>query len=426
MLGSLPLLCYMGHGNWIAYILGSGNDGFGMLDISLDWNYISFFSPLYTPFWSTALQVAGSIFCCWFLYPILYFTNTRDSQAVPVMSSSTFDSSGLSYNISRVLTPNFRGNYTAMAEYSLPYWSTSYAMSFFWGFASSAAAIVFAVCFYGSTAWYVIRKTVKDGRGSYSDDPYLKVMDSHPRVPHWWYLIILVIAGGLSIGSLYGGDWGLPWWGFIVISVVSCLFTFPSGILFGIANIQVGMSYFSELIAGSLFRGDPRAVLATLVFGRQVLDQTLNLASDYKFGFYMKIPESELFIAQVYGTILGPFINYGMMRLIIDRVGRDVLTGVVKSPTWLALKTRNFYSISVIWGVLGPSAFFGKDSSYSYIYYSFLVGPVFVLFAYALHRWKPHWKVERFNPVVFLYGATYFPIYSTTNLMTSAIVAFVL
>lgn len=28
MLGSLPLLCYMGHGNWIAYLLGSGTYGF--------------------------------------------------------------------------------------------------------------------------------------------------------------------------------------------------------------------------------------------------------------------------------------------------------------------------------------------------------------------------------------------------------------
>lgn len=28
MLSSLPLLCYMGHGNWIAYLMGSGYNGF--------------------------------------------------------------------------------------------------------------------------------------------------------------------------------------------------------------------------------------------------------------------------------------------------------------------------------------------------------------------------------------------------------------
>lgn len=44
----------------------------------------------------------------------------------------------------------------------------------------------------------------------------------------------------------------------------------------------------------------------------------LNLTSDYKFGFYRKIPEKEMFWGQVYGTLLGPFVNYGIMRLVID------------------------------------------------------------------------------------------------------------
>ncbi|PCG92141.1 Oligopeptide transporter OPT superfamily [Penicillium occitanis (nom. inval.)] len=426
MLSSLPLLCYMGHGNWISYILGSGSSGFGILDLTLDWNYASFFSPLYTPLWSTATQVTGAVFVCWFLYPILYFSNTNSSKSFPAMSSSTFDSTGEAYNISRVLTADGRGNYTALHEYSLPYWSTSYAMYYFWGFASSAGAIVFSLLWYGNESWDAVRQMFKRGRAEYPDDPYLKIVEDFHRVPHWWYLVVLVIAGGFSLGSLYGGGWGLPWWGFIVISLVSLVFTFPSGILFGIANIQVGMVFFSELIAGALFPGQPKAVLATLVFGRQVLDQTLNLCSDYKFGHYMKIPERELFTAQIYGTLLGPFINYGVMRLIIDRVGVETLTGVKSSPTWLALKTRNFYSSSVIWGVLGPKSFFSSDSNYSYIYWGFVVGPALVVLVYTLQRWKPTWNLEHYcNPVIIMFGATWFPVYGTTNLMTSAIVAFV-
>ncbi|KAG6357961.1 hypothetical protein INS49_013844 [Diaporthe citri] len=56
-----------------------GEDGFGMLDVTLDWNYASFLSPLYTPLWANAHQIAGAIFCCWLLYPIMYFT-TINSQ----------------------------------------------------------------------------------------------------------------------------------------------------------------------------------------------------------------------------------------------------------------------------------------------------------------------------------------------------------
>ncbi|RBA11793.1 oligopeptide transporter 6 [Fusarium proliferatum] len=408
MLGSLPLLCYIGHGNWIAYILGSGSQGFGILNITLDWNYASFFSPLYTPLWSTASQVAGAVFACWILYPILYFLNINNSMKFPAMSSSTFDSTGTSFNVSRVLTADGRGNFTALHDYSLPYWSTSYAMYFFWGFASSAGAILFALLWYGNESWSALRQLFRGRRAAYDDDPYIQATKNFSRVPHWWYLVLLVISTGLALASLYGGGWGLPWWGFLVITMVSLVFTFPSGILFGTANIQVGMSFFSELIAGALFPGQPKAVLATLVFGRQVLDQTLNLCSDYKFGFYMKIPEKELFVAQIYGTLLGPFINYGVMRLIIDGIGVETLTGAKSSASWLALKSRNFYS------------------TYAYIFWGFLVGPLLVLTAYGVQRWRPTWNLEHYcNPVVMMFGATWFPVYGTTNLMTSAIVAFV-
>jgi hypothetical protein len=178
-------------------------------------------------------------------------------------------------------------------------------------------------------------------------------------------------------------------------------------------------------MAGGLFPGNPAAVLACMTFGRQILEQNLNLISDYKFGFYMKIPEKEMFWGQVYGTLLGPFVNYGVMRLIIDRIGADVLKGTVESTAWLALKTRNYYSMSVLWGILGPKVIFAKESLYYWIYYALLIGPAVVTLVYLVHLWKPHWKVEkRFNPVVIMHGATLFPVYQTNNLLTSALVAF--
>ena len=51
--------------------MGSGYYGFGMLDLTLDWNYTGFFQPLYTPLWSNAHQIAGGIFSVWMIYPII-------------------------------------------------------------------------------------------------------------------------------------------------------------------------------------------------------------------------------------------------------------------------------------------------------------------------------------------------------------------
>lgn len=134
-----------------------------------------------------------------------------------------------------------------------------------------------------------------------------------------------------------------------------------------------------------------------------------------------------MFIGQVWGTFLGPFVNYGMMRFIIDHIGKDTLTGVTKSVAWNALKTKNFYSLSVLWGVIGPKVLFSTDSIYSWIYYGFFVGPIAVLLTWGLHLWKPRWNIEyKFNPVMIFYGASFFPVYQTTNLFTSALLAFFL
>ncbi|KAK7700666.1 hypothetical protein SLS64_010810 [Diaporthe eres] len=399
--------------------------GFGMLDLTLDWNYASFLSPLYTPLWANAHQIAGAIFCCWLLYPIMYFTNTINSQNYPPMSSGTFDLTGQTYNITRILTPDYTLNQTAMDAYSPPRWSTSYAMYFFFGFAASTGALTYSILWYGKDSYKAFRDALKNVRDDYND-PYLKLMSRTERVPHWWYITLLIPCLALSLGCIYGADMGLPWWGFIVITLVSVICTFPNGILWGVANVQVGMAFLSELMAGAMFPGNPTAVLTCMTYGRQILEQNLNLTSDYKFGFYMKIPEKEMFWGQVYGTLLGPFVNYGIMRLVIDHIGKETLTGKMDSNAWLALKTKSYYSLSVLWGVLGPKVLFDKGSPYSWIYYSFLIGPALVAITYVVHKYKPGWNIEtRCNMTMILYGGTIFPVYETTNLMTSALLSLV-
>lgn len=425
LLSSLPLICWFGRGQWKTYLMGSGYYGFGLLDLTLDWNYASFLSPLYTPLWANASGIVGAFAAVYLIYPLLYFNNVLNGLNFPPMSSGTFDDTGKRFDIQRVLTREYTLNQTAMDAYSRPYWSASYAMVFFWGFACSTGAVVYSVLWYGKDSWVAVREAWAGRREDYND-PYLKMMQRCERVPHWWYLALLAVCFAVSMGTIYGADLGLPWWGFILIMVVAVVCTFPNGILWGIANMQVGMAWISELIAGALFPGNPSAVLVCMTYGRQILEQNLNLISDYKFGFYMKVPEKEMFWAQVYGTLVGPFVNYGVMRLIIDNIGKDTLLGIVKSNSWYAVKTKNYYSLSVLWGILGPKVFFSPSSPYNWLYWAFLIGPGLCFLVWLVHLWKPKWQLEtRCNPVVIMYGATLFPVYQTTNLFTSAILSLV-
>ncbi|KAK3486810.1 OPT oligopeptide transporter protein-domain-containing protein [Neurospora hispaniola] len=446
LLASLPVVCWVGLGKKAAFVLGSGTYGFGLLDFSLDWNYASFLTPLYTPLWATVNRFVGAAVVIWVVYPLAYFLNVNGAQQFAPMSSGTWDAEGNRYNISRILTPTYQLNRTALEEYSPPYWSFSYAMHFFWGFAASTAVLTYAVMFHGRQSWETLRSSLQTISNPFAkkdhkqkkknvqhraefDDPYLKLTAHLPRVPHWWYLALLLFCLVIAIAQLSGGDMQLPWWGLLLITAISALFTFPSGILFGFTNVQIGMDYLSELLAGFLFPGKPIAVLTCTVYGRQILEQCLNLVSDIKFGFYMKIPERELFVAQVYGTLLGPFVNWACMRLIIDTQGPKLMREVMSGTTWNALKTKNFFSLSVIWGVLGPQVFFGGESPYRWVYWGFVVGPLAVMLLWLVqHRLaRPKWgKVASVvNPVVMLNGATLFPIYPTTNLTTSALVAVV-
>lgn len=422
LLASLPIICWLGHGNPVAYVLGSGNRGFGILDFTFDWNYINgTMESMYTPLWASMNQFAGIFLAVWVLYPVLYYANVLDAQKYGAMSALTFDRNGNEYNVSRILTPDHKLNRTALGHYSEPYWSVPYVFSFYWGFAASTGACLYVLLWYGRDSWEVMRNAFgKRDNLLHGDDPYIRLMAGSRRVPHWWYLVLLAICFGLSLATIDGGNLDLPWWGFVIMSLIAWAFTLPSGILFAISDQMIGMNFLSEVIAGTLFEGKPIAVLTSLTYGRQILQQNLNLLIDYKFGFYMKIPETEMFIAQLWGTLLGPFINYAVMRVVIDCVGAPTLTGVIPSVSWNAAQTRNFFSISILWGISGPAKILAKGSTYSWVRWGFLAGPIAVLLVYIVQRWRPHWDMERIcNPVMIFYGISLFPVFPTTNILTS-------
>nr|A0A8J9RIY3.1 RecName: Full=Oligopeptide transporter phomP2; AltName: Full=Phomopsin biosynthesis cluster protein P2 [Diaporthe leptostromiformis]BDA39147.1 oligopeptide transporter [Diaporthe leptostromiformis] len=465
LLSSLPLLCWVGRGSWEAFVLGSGSLGFGLMDFSLDWNYVAFLSPLFTPLWANANRFVGAALAVWITYPVAYFSDALGSLRFPPMSSETFDTSGGLYNVSRIMTPSLELNQTALELYSTPRWSFSYAMHFFWGFASASAMVTYAVLFHGRTilkalanVWSLDGNTADDIDSE--KDPYVKLTSHHARVPQAWYALLLAVCLCLGTIQLYAGDMQLPWWGLQLVVAISALFTLPCGMLFATANVQIGMDYVSEVLAGALFPGRPVAVLTATVYGRQVLEQCLNLASDLKLGFYMKIPEWELLVAQVYGTLLGPFVNWAVMRLIIDTQGAAALLGReggdgkrqglglgqggggggggggqqqraagAHTTEWNALKTKNFFSSSVIWGVMGPARVFGggdgspsSSSPYRWLLPSgFAVGAAAVLLLWLIHKARPAWRVQQWplHPAIIFHGASLFPVFPTTNLTSS-------
>jgi len=47
-------------------------------------------------------------------------------------------------------------------------------------------------------------------RTGYNDDVYLKFMCDPERIPHWWYIALLVVCLYISLACFYGAGLGLP------------------------------------------------------------------------------------------------------------------------------------------------------------------------------------------------------------------------
>jgi len=119
--------------------------------------------------------------------------------------------------------------------------------------------------------------------------------------------------------------------------------------------------------------------------------------------------------------MLDPLIGF-----ILNTERRELL-GEVPSTTWKALNTKAQYSTSVVWGIVGPKVLLSRDSPYYWIPYGFLAGAAVMFLVWVVHKKMPHWRLEtRFNPALFFAGAALFPRFPTSNLMTSALVSFIL
>ncbi|BGP49697.1 hypothetical protein JCM10450v2_005602 [Rhodotorula kratochvilovae] len=90
-LTSIATLCIIDNRSWVLRILGSGYDGFGFLNLSLDWSVIGGTGALYTPFFAQCSYFAGLALNLWLVVPILYFgVNLWDAQSFdsPLAASS--------------------------------------------------------------------------------------------------------------------------------------------------------------------------------------------------------------------------------------------------------------------------------------------------------------------------------------------------
>ncbi|CAJ0894025.1 11034_t:CDS:10 [Entrophospora sp. SA101] len=276
----------------------------------------------------------------------------------------------------------------AYSNYGPVFLSVTFAVGYFYSFIGFSSAISHVMLFYGNEIWSRFKASRQEG-----EDIHCRMMRIYEEIPNIWYFSIFVTMLTIAITICYVSESNLPWWGLLLAVALACVMVLPIGVIQAISNSQVGLNVISEMICGYM-----------------AMYQCLSFVSDLKLGLYMKIPPKALFVAQVWGTFVGAFINYWTLQLILDSK-RDFLDGTRRDPTgqWTGYRSQVFNTASIVWGLIGPARTFGSDSMYHIMLWGFLIGFLLPFPIYLLHRRFPNAKLRLITVPLICHGLSIIP-----------------
>ncbi len=197
-------------------------------------SFTSFFRPSSTTqtFGTPPSKPSLTTACC-----LIERYNTDAIFSLPLLSSGTFDNTGKSYNITRVVDANLNFVLEKYEAYSPMYISMSYSLTYGLSFAAVSSIIVYTYLYNGADIWAKLKNSRHGG-----EDIHKRLMNAYKEVPDWWYGILTVAVLGLGIFTVRYWDSGLPVWGFIVVCFgMGVVLIVPEGILEGTTNQRMSV-----------------------------------------------------------------------------------------------------------------------------------------------------------------------------------------
>lgn len=173
-----------------------GTTGLSLIPITFDWTQISGFvgSPLIPPWFAIGNTLIGVVVFYIIGASALHYSGTWSAKFLPMSDSSTYDNTGSSYNVTRILTPEFRLDVEAYKAYSPLFLSTTFAMSYGLSFAAIASLVVYTYLNHGKQIWQQFRNSTNE-----EPDIHMKMMRKYREAPTWWYMSLFAIMIALSL-----------------------------------------------------------------------------------------------------------------------------------------------------------------------------------------------------------------------------------
>ncbi|KAJ3274328.1 hypothetical protein HDV01_003172 [Terramyces sp. JEL0728] len=355
-LQSFNILCFLGLGEKANFLMSSDNGyGLGMGSLTLDWYYVKGAS-LTTPWWATVNIAFSNIIWGWILTPLVFFTNAfgsdqtlhiheyRDGRPIPVLNSAAlFNSSG--HHISAVSLyepPKFDLSEARYQQESPIYISSFFALAYAASFLSIVAAFTHVYLWHGNEIYVQLRSALKQLEET-EEDIHNLLMKRYPDISESafiYFLVVLIILQFIISGFT---SYEMPFWSVILCIVMAVMSVLPIGVITAISGTRLGINVLTEFVIGLLLPGKTVVVMAFKSLGTNSVIQAITLLADLKLGHYMKINPVHMVFAQLYGTLLGAFVNTATSFWVMDSLETILGTG-----DWQATDYFVFYNAGIL------------------------------------------------------------------------------
>ena len=228
----------------------------------------------------------------------------------------------------------------------------------------------------------------------------------YDEIPFLWFLTLFLISFIIMITIVVKGLLYIPTWTYFVAIATGAIVVVPLGWLYALSNFQLAIGTTNELWYGLMVNAitGHKSPIGASVYGSIAGDAwyraQLNL-QDMTIGHYMHVPPKAVFFSQIFGSLIGIPIDYGVIRWVLN-TKRDYLSGLKKDPTnqWTSQSLTGSLTIDVQYVMIGPEKLFMQEI-YRPVPFGFVVGAVAPVLLYLLHRRLPKAKLHLFNMTIF-------------------------
>lgn len=384
--------------NFIANTIFGTQSGLGALPISFDYTQISQAmtgSVFATPFWVSANTYASVLIFFVLILPILYFTNTWYAKYMPVISGTTYDNTQKSYNVSKIINPDYSINLEKYKAYSPLYVPFSYLLSYALNFAAVVSVFVHCGLYHGKD---IVAKLRNKSHGG--EDIHMRLYSQNYKdCPDWWYIVLQVIMLALGFAAVCGFDTHFPAWAFVIALILSFANIIPQGILEAMTNQHVGLNIITELICGYMLPLRPMANVLFKLYGFIVMRHGLDLSRDLKLALYMKVPPRLIFFIQIYASLISGLVNVGIQEWMRSNI-KDICS-TTQPDGFTCSNGRTIFNASIIWSL--PKYLFSPGRIYNPLMWFFLIGLIVPFVIFFLQKKFPRVELFKYmhSPVFF-------------------------